>query len=146
MSKGSKTRRSASRKVLKGKQKAAKRSLYASYAGTGRKSEKKLGRRRSPTVGRGGHLMANCGNVGCQRCSSSAFVLKTKVAGQQKEVNEETPVRVGDKVVMPSGRLGFVKCTCRHDKTCIVQYDDNETQTGWIAMSEVQLVTKEKVS
>ena len=137
MSKGSKTRRSASRKALKSKQKAAKRALYASYAGTGRRSEKRVGRRRTPTVGRGSHLMNNCGNVGCNRCIT--FDKSPPPIAQEKP----SPVKIWNWVRVGE-RLGHVVCTCRHDQTCIVQFEDDGKQTSWIDMGEVVLVPDEE--
>jgi len=58
--------RSLKRKTEKAKAKAAKRALYASYAGQGRRSTKTAASGRTPQ--RGNHVMADCGNVGCEAC------------------------------------------------------------------------------
>jgi hypothetical protein len=92
MGKRAKSARAEKRKQLKRAQKAARKALYESYAGTGanKKSKRfKLGQRRSknslkvrimqviPVLVNGVRTLAlrsvhasteNCGNVGCRKC------------------------------------------------------------------------------
>jgi hypothetical protein len=63
----SKKRNAEGRKAKKRAAKAAKRALYASYAGTGRKRNNQ-GRASGPTALKGCHAMRDCGNVGCLGC------------------------------------------------------------------------------
>lgn len=67
MSKSSRKRNADVRRNKKRAAKAAKRALYASYAGTGRRA-KKQGRKAEMNPQRGNHAMLICGNVGCERC------------------------------------------------------------------------------
>lgn len=67
MSKSSKKRKADARRERKKSVKAQRRALYASYAGTGRK-KKKVSAKTGRTSQRGNHVMADCGNVGCQQC------------------------------------------------------------------------------
>jgi hypothetical protein len=59
--------RAEKKKLLKKQAKAARRALYASYAGTGRRAKKRAVR-GGPTAQRGNHAMSNCGNIGCEAC------------------------------------------------------------------------------
>ena len=48
--------------------KAAKRALYESYAGTGKRAKKQS--KKSPVSGihKHAHIMQDCGNPGCSKC------------------------------------------------------------------------------
>ncbi len=48
--------------------KAARRSNYASLAGTGKRRKKQAGGSKISGVYKHAHIMANCGNIGCDRC------------------------------------------------------------------------------
>ena len=66
--KGSKKRRKDTRKMEKAKRKAAKAALYKSYSEKGHENTARKHGRRTESKGKGQHLMADCGNVGCLRC------------------------------------------------------------------------------
>lgn len=59
--------RAEKRKAIKRAAKEAKKKLYASYAGTGRRSNKTK-KSSGPSWSRRSHEMVNCGNIGCKRC------------------------------------------------------------------------------
>ena len=60
-----KKRRSGERLKMKRAEKERKKALYASYAGTGRKSKRN---RKSVEGGQFDHETTNCGNIGCKKC------------------------------------------------------------------------------
>lgn len=67
MGKASRKNRHSDKMKRKRELKAQRRSLYASLAGTSKKSKNKNGK-KMPTRFKGSHMMADCGNVGCKRC------------------------------------------------------------------------------
>jgi hypothetical protein len=67
MGKSARKRKANIRKEKKRAAKQAKRALYLSYAGTG-KRKKKQNKKSGYTAQRGNHVMLDCGNVGCARC------------------------------------------------------------------------------
>jgi hypothetical protein len=67
MGKASRKKSADRKKRAKQLAKAAKRALYASYAGTGRKVKKNR-KKAGATPQRGNHVMSDCGNPGCERC------------------------------------------------------------------------------
>ena len=68
MSKKSKAKRKDARKLEKSRRKAAKAALYKSYSERGHENATKKRGKRTESKGKGQHLMADCGNVGCLRC------------------------------------------------------------------------------
>jgi len=48
--------------------KAQKRAAYAALAGTSRKNKKRVVKRLLSGILKHAHAMANCGNVGCEKC------------------------------------------------------------------------------
>lgn len=68
MGRASKTRRAEEKKRKKRAAKIARKLLYASYAGQGRRNKKRASRRKEPSTIKGAHVISNCGNIGCERC------------------------------------------------------------------------------
>jgi hypothetical protein len=80
-----KRRRAELRKSRKRAVKAARRQLYASYAGQGRRTTKDH-TSTGYTPQRGNHVMLNCGNVGCERCFPRFRALRADDAEGWKRV------------------------------------------------------------
>lgn len=79
MSKKSKTARAIKRKAEKRARKEAQRAKYQAYANSGDNSKRKARKNHkkegvTPTK----HMDANCGNVGCMKCSATARMLKDR--------------------------------------------------------------------
>jgi hypothetical protein len=75
MGKSTKARKHADKMKKRRAEKAAKRALYASLAGTSKKKKKQA--KKSIFGGSGhkhAHAIANCGNIGCQKCYPRAYV------------------------------------------------------------------------
>jgi hypothetical protein len=68
MSKTSRKKRSAERMKRKRAVKEARRSMYASLAGTSKKRKRQVSKAQTASAEKGSHRMSNCGNVGCVRC------------------------------------------------------------------------------
>src|SRR5271154_4416549 len=69
MGKAAKTRRSEQRKAQKRARKAATQAVYESYkkSGSNKKSKRNTAANRAG-VSTSKHIVANCGNQGCERC------------------------------------------------------------------------------
>ena len=49
--------------------KAQRKALYASLAGTSKKSKNQRNKNRVSSSAKHAHKMSNCGNAGCERCN-----------------------------------------------------------------------------
>ena len=68
MGKAGKKRKHDEKMKLKRAAKAAKKAAYAAMAGTSKKAKRQTHRKKKPSVLKGSHAMADCGNVGCKQC------------------------------------------------------------------------------
>ena len=68
MGKAGRQRKHGSKMAAKRAMKAAKRTKYASLAGTSNKTKRQKNKNSGPTWAKHAHLTSNCGNPGCQRC------------------------------------------------------------------------------
>ncbi len=75
--------RSEKRKMRKRAAKAAKKALYQSYAGTGRRKKKKSCP-TGATSQKGNHVMTDCGNIGCKACYPQFRVLQANMNPTRK--------------------------------------------------------------
>lgn len=75
MSKTARTRKRNEKMIRKRQEKAARKALYASLAGTSRKAKRQG--RKSALAGtyKGAHVMVDCGNPGCAKCYPKTSVL-----------------------------------------------------------------------
>lgn len=69
MGKASRSKKHSDKMARKRAVKAARKSLYASLAGTSKKRKNQKKKIRISSGAKHSHIMADCGNVGCQRCN-----------------------------------------------------------------------------
>lgn len=74
MSKGSKSLKHNAKMARKRAVKAARKTLYASLAGTSKKSKNQKKKIKISSNAKHAHLMSDCGNAGCKRCNPSKVV------------------------------------------------------------------------
>jgi hypothetical protein len=87
MGKASRTKKHGAKMARKRAVKAARRAEYAAKAGTSKKA-KKCNRKTGPTVMKGAHVMADCGNVGCKRCYPKLNYPSPNVLARKLKVQE----------------------------------------------------------
>ncbi len=74
--------------------KAARRTLYASLAGTSKKSKNQKRRVRISSGAKHSHKMADCGNAGCVRCNPLKRPLLPGCVGLGKKIINNSFVSV----------------------------------------------------
>ncbi len=80
MSKMAKKRKHNTKMQKKRAAKAAKKAKFAALVGTSKKAKRQGNKSQISSIHKHAHVMADCGNAGCQRCHPRRLASLPKVA------------------------------------------------------------------